>query len=356
MSQRPTPRRPTVALLTLGCAKNLVDSEHIASILDRAGARVTHSSEGADVAIINTCGFIEEAKQESIDLIIEVGAARTAGGLRGVVVTGCLGERYGEQLRRELPEADAVIGIDPRGAAQMALRLAGRGTEPLPSEVALRSHRLTPRAWSYLRIAHGCENRCTYCAIPLIRGRLRSRPMDELLAEAQELVAGGVLELNVIAQDTANYGLDTEGKRLLHVLVRRLCRTDGLRWLRLLYMHPAHVYDELVEVMADEEKVCPYVDVPLQHVADAVLARMGRRITRAQVEDLIARLRERLPGLALRTTFMTGFPGETDRDFAELLDFVRQMRFDRLGCFVYSREEGTPAAELPDQVPRRVAE
>jgi ribosomal protein S12 methylthiotransferase len=347
---------PTVALLTLGCAKNLVDSEHIAALLASAGVRVIHSAPEADLAIVNTCGFIEEARQESVDLILEVGAGKEAGRPRAVVVTGCLSERYGAELHEALPEADAVIGIDPQGAAQMALRLLGLPSAPLPSDVPLRSHRLTPRGWSYLRIARGCDNRCAYCAIPLIRGPLRSRPMDELLEEARYLVEEGVRELNVIAQDTANYGVDADGERRLHVLLRRLCEVAGLRWLRLLYVHPAHVYDELLDVMAGEEKVCPYLDIPLQHIADPVLARMGRKVTRAEIERLLERLRERVRGLALRTTFMTGFPGETDAHFEELLAFVRQARFERVGCFAYSREEGTPAARLPEQVPAEVAE
>jgi ribosomal protein S12 methylthiotransferase len=345
-----------VALLTLGCAKNLVDSEEIASLLERGGAEVVHEPRGAAVAVVNTCGFIQAAKEEAIECILEVAGLKGPGGLRCLVVTGCLTERYGSELAVLLPEADAVLGIDPPGAAAFALRALGLPAEPLPSQAVLRTRRLTPRAWSYLRIAHGCDNRCAYCAIPLIRGPLRSLPHEDLVQEAHELAERGVKELNVIAQDTAGYGVDTTGAPRLHLLLRDLCAVDGLRWIRVLYAHPAHVYDELIETIAGQEKVCPYLDIPLQHVSDHVLQRMGRRISRAGIEDLIGGLRERIPGVVLRTTFMTGFPGETDEDFEELCQFVRDVRFDRLGCFAYSQEEGTAAAGLCDQVPDHVRE
>ncbi len=352
----PGPNRPVVALLTLGCAKNLVDSEQIASILEQQGVEVTHSVAGARVAIVNTCGFLEAAKEEAIDLVLAVGEQKEEGGLRTLIVTGCLGQRYGDELMGLLPEADAVVGVDPQETARLALKALGLPVAPLPSEVMLRTRRMTPRAWSYLRISRGCDNRCAYCAIPLIRGPLRSRPYDDLLEEARLLAGQGVRELNVIAQDTASYGRDLHGEPRIHELVRDLCAIDDLRWVRLLYVHPAHVRDELIEVMAGEEKFCAYVDLPLQHINDDVLARMGRRCTRAEVEALIGRLRERIPGLALRTTFMTGFPGETDEQFKELLQFGRDVRFDRLGCFAHSPEEGTRAADLGGQVPKDVRE
>jgi ribosomal protein S12 methylthiotransferase len=356
MPKPKAPRRLKVALLTLGCAKNLVDSEHIASALTSAGVEVTQSLAGADVAVINTCGFIEPAKAEAIDFILEVGAQKAKGNLRALVVTGCLSQRYGEELKKLLPEADAFVGVDPGGTATLVLRMLGRQAEPPLSEATRRSRRLTPKAWSYLPISRGCDNRCAYCAIPLIRGPLHSRPMAALVEEARYLVRHGVRELNVIAQDTSSYGVDTEGRPLLHTLLEELCRIKGLAWLRLLYVHPAHVYDELVEVIAGEEKICPYVDLPLQHISDRILKRMGRKVSRRQVEQLIAKLRERISGLTLRTTFMTGFPGETEAEFEELLQFVRDVRFDRVGCFAYSTEEGTRAADLPDHVPQRVRE
>jgi len=356
MPKPKAPRRPKVALLTLGCAKNLVDSERIASALTNAGVSVTQSLVRADVAVINTCGFIEPAKEEAIDFILDVAARKAKKRLRALVVTGCLSQRYGDELKKLLPEADAFVGVDPAGTAALVLRLLGLPAEPPPAEAVQRSRRLTPRAWSYLPISYGCDNRCAYCAIPLIRGPLCSRPMAALMEEARYLAGHGVRELNVIAQDTSSYGVDTEGRPLLHDLLKELCQIEALAWLRLLYVHPAHVYDELIAVIAGEDKICPYVDLPLQHISDRILEMMGRKVTRRQVEQLIARLRDRIPGLTLRTTFMTGFPGETDAEFEELLQFVRDVRFDRAGCFAYSTEEGTRAAELPDQIPPRVRE
>jgi ribosomal protein S12 methylthiotransferase len=348
-------RRPRVALLTLGCAKNVVDSEQIASLLERAGVDVCHAVGGSDAVVVNTCGFIDPAKEESIGVVLEAAALKCPDGPRALIVTGCLSERYGQELTGLLPEADALVGTDPAAAAQAVLRALGLPAPPLPSAGVPRSRRLTPAAWSYLRISHGCDNRCAYCAIPIIRGPLRSLPRDELVAEARYLVDQGVRELNVIAQDTAAYGVDLGGEPTVHLLLRDLCSIEALRWVRLLYAHPAHVYDDLIAVLADEEKVCPYVDLPLQHASDAVLARMGRKTTRAGIERLVGTLRERIPGLTLRTTFLTGFPGETDADFEELLQFVRDMRFDRVGCFPYSPEEGTPAMRLPNRVAPELA-
>jgi len=347
---------PTVALLTLGCAKNLVDSERLASALEAAGARVTSDVSEAQVAVINTCGFIESAKQESIDAILGVAATKNHEGLHTIIVTGCLSERYGEELRGLLPEVDAFVGIDPEGAARLALRAVGLSAAPLPSGAVLRAHRLTPPAWGYLRISEGCDNRCAYCAIPLIRGPLRSRPMAELVVEARFLVDSGARELNIIAQDAAAYGMDLDGRQTLHRLLPEICRIQGIEWVRLLYVHPAHVYDGLLAVMAAEPKICPYVDMPLQHISDRVLARMGRNMDRRGTEELVARVRERIPGLTLRTTFLVGFPGETDAEFEELLEFVAAARFERVGCFAYSREEGTPAAAFEDHVAPEVAE
>ncbi len=348
--------RPRVALLTLGCAKNLVDSERIASVLFEAGVEIVHEPDEADAAVVNTCGFIKPAKEESIDVILDVGALKAKGRLRTLVVTGCLSQRYGEELRDLLPEVDILTGVDPDGTARTVLRNLGihqpSSARPHPQHRA----RLTPTAWSYLRISEGCDNRCAYCAIPLIRGPLRSRRMDEIVAEAGELVGSGARELNVIAQDTAGYGLDLDGRPRIHELIHELCRIDDLVWLRLLYLHPAHIHDELVDVMAAEPKVCAYADVPLQHVNNELLQRMGRRIDRAGIERVIARLRERIPDVTLRTTFMTGFPGESDAAFEELLGFVKEVRFDRVGCFAYSAEEGTAAFDMGDPVPEEVAE
>ncbi len=347
---------PRVALLTLGCAKNLVDSELIATRLADAGAEVVHTLDRCPVAIVNTCGFIQPAKEESIEVILDVAVRKEDGDLRTLIVTGCLSERYGAELEELLPEVDVLTGIDPAGAAGAALAALGlKGPESAAAGCA-RSRRLTPAAWSYLRISHGCDNRCAYCAIPLIRGPLRSRPLDELVEEARRLAADGVRELNVIAQDTACYGVDLYGERRVHELLRELGRIEHLRRVRLLYAHPAHIYDEMIGAIAEEEKICPYLDVPLQHVSDGVLRAMGRGVTRAQVEELVRALRRRIPGVTLRTTFLTGFPGETEADFSGLLEFVREVRFERVGAFAYSREEGTRAAELPEQVPPEMAE
>jgi len=341
--------RPRVAILTLGCAKNLVDSEHVASLLEAAGVEVGTDPAEADVAIVNTCGFIDPAKEESVQAVLDVSALKEAAGLRAVIVTGCLSQRYGSELSRSLPEADVLLGIDPHGAARAALEALGLA-DRMPAGCNLRAHRLTPAAWTYLRIAEGCDNRCAYCAIPLIRGPLASRPMGEILDEARALLDRGAREINVIAQDTTAYGLD-RGRPQLHELLEELCALPGEKWIRLLYTHPAHYYPQLVDVLAAQSDICPYLDVPLQHISDRILESMGRKVCRRDVEELIAELRARLPALTLRTTLLLGFPGETEAEFRELLDFVDAARFDRLGAFTYSREEGTPAADMKGQVP-----
>ena len=351
MANAPEHERPRVAILTLGCPKNLVDSEHIASLLDAAGVEVCTDATEAPVVIVNTCGFIESAKSESIDTILEI-ADLKASGLETLIVTGCLSQRYGTEIRELLPEVDCLLGIDGRGAAQAALRALGMGSA-LPSRCNLRAHRFTPRAWAYLRIADGCDNCCTYCAIPSIRGLLESRPMPEVLAEARDLLEGGVRELNIIAQDTTAYGMGGTQSQQLDELLLQICGLGCDKWIRLLYTHPAHYYPELIDVLTFDQ-ICPYLDIPLQHVNDRILQRMGRKVTRREIEGLIAELRGRIPGLTLRTTFMVGFPGETDRQFEELLDFVRKMEFDRLGAFAYSREEGTRAGRYRNQIPEQV--
>ena len=349
----PESHRPRVAIVSLGCAKNLVDSEQIASLLEAAGVEVCTDPAAAPVAIVNSCGFIDAAKQESIDTILDVADLKQSAGLETLIVAGCLSQRYGEDLRTQMPEADVLVGIDPRGAARAALSALGL-SQALPFHCNLRAHRFTPPAWAYLRIAEGCDNRCAYCAIPDIRGPLVSRPEEDVVAEARGLLESGVKELNVIAQDTTAYGTDRAGGPQLHALLRRLCALEPPKWIRLLYTHPAHYYPQLIDVVAGEEDICPYLDIPLQHVTDGMLRRMGRKATRAEVEVLIETLRARVPGLALRTTFLVGAPGESDADFQALLDFVRAWRFERLGAFAYSREEGTAAAAFPDQAPEQV--
>mgnify|MGYP005775502309 FL=1 len=345
-----------VGMVSLGCAKNQVDGEVLMASLKNAGYELCDDAALADVAIVNTCGFIESAKAESIEEILELVTLKKEGRIKKIVVTGCLSERYQEQIRKEIPEVDAAVGIGANGeiAEIIGQVMAGETPEVFPDKekMPLCGDRelSTPSYFAYLKIAEGCDNRCTYCAIPLIRGGYRSRSMESIVEEAEKLAAGGAKELIVIAQDTSRYGLDLYGELKLPELLRRLCTIDGVRWIRLLYCYPDTITDELLDVMAREEKIIKYIDLPLQHASGRVLRAMNRRGDRESLTQLIAHMREKIPGLILRTTLITGFPGETEEDFAELSQFVQDVRFDRLGCFAYSQEEGTPAAELPDQV------
>ncbi len=345
-----------VGMVSLGCAKNQVDGEVLMASLKNAGYELCDDAALADVAIVNTCGFIESAKAESIEEILELVTLKKEGRIKKIVVTGCLSQRYQEQIRKEIPEVDAAVGIGANGeiAEIIGQVMAGETPEVFPDKekMPLCGDRelSTPSYFAYLKIAEGCDNRCTYCAIPLIRGGYRSRSMESIVEEAEKLAAGGAKELIVIAQDTSRYGLDLYGELKLPELLRRLCTIDGVRWIRLLYCYPDTITDELLDVMAREEKIVKYIDLPLQHASGRVLRAMNRRGDRESLTQLIAHMREKIPGLILRTTLITGFPGETEEDFAELSQFVQDVRFDRLGCFAYSQEEGTPAAELPDQV------
>ena len=345
-----------VGMVSLGCAKNQVDGEVLMASLKNAGYELCDDAALADVAIVNTCGFIESATAESIEEILELVTLKKEGRIKKIVVTGCLSERYQEQIRKEIPEVDAAVGIGANGeiAEIIGQVMAGETPEVFPDKekMPLCGDRelSTPSYFAYLKIAEGCDNRCTYCAIPLIRGGYRSRSMESIVEEAEKLAAGGAKELIVIAQDTSRYGLDLYGELKLPELLRRLCAIDGVRWIRLLYCYPDTITDELLDVMASEEKIVKYIDLPLQHASGRVLRAMNRRGDRESLTQLIAHMREKIPGLILRTTLITGFPGETEEDFAELSQFVQDVRFDRLGCFAYSQEEGTPAAELPDQV------
>jgi len=342
------PEQPIVALISLGCAKNLVDSEQFASILEAAGVRVVSDLDGATVAVVNTCGFIDSAREESIDTVLEVADEKDRA-LKTLIVTGCLSQRYGEELCALLPEVDALVGTDPQETARLVLQALGMTPEAPPCGPALRSRRLTPRAWSYLRISEGCDNRCAYCAIPIIRGPHRSVPMDALLAEARALSESGVRELNIIAQDTTAYGTDLGGPAL-PTLLRELCAVDGLEWVRLLYAHPAHTTQDLLDVMASEPKMCHYLDMPLQHISDRILNAMGRKVSRAVIERILEAACATMPDITLRTTFLVGFPGETEAEFDELIHFIRDVRFQRLGAFAFSPEEDTRAAEMPGQI------
>lgn len=349
-----------VGMVSLGCAKNQVDGEMLMASLKNAGYELSDDAALADVAIINTCGFIESAKAESIEEIMELVTLKKEGRIKKIVVTGCLSQRYQREIRKEIPEVDAVVGI---GANGEIAEIIGKVMEGEPQEVFPEKEKMplcgdrelsTPSYFAYLKIAEGCDNRCTYCAIPLIRGGYRSRTMESIVEEAQKLVDDGAKELIVIAQDTSRYGLDLYGELKLPELLRRLCQIEKLRWVRLLYCYPDTVTDELLDVMASEEKIVKYIDLPLQHASGRVLKAMNRRGDKESLLKLIAHMREKVPGLILRTTLITGFPGETEEDFTELSEFVQEVRFDRLGCFAYSQEEDTPAALLPDQIDKEV--
>ena len=340
-----------INVITLGCSKNTVDSEHLMARLAAAGYEVLFDSDrtNAKVVVINTCGFIGDAKQESIDMILHAAAAKQAGKIERLFVVGCLSERYADELRAEIPEVDEYFGARTWDGIVRAL---GASEDPA---LATERRLTTPKHYAYLKISEGCNWKCGYCAIPLIRGSHVSVPMEELEEEARKLAAQGVRELMVIAQDTTYYGIDLYGRRMLAELLRRLCRIDGIEWIRLHYAYPAAFSDEVIEVMAAEPKICKYLDIPFQHISDAQLAAMHRRHTKAEAMELIRRLRTAIPDLALRTTLLVGYPGETEADFEELLEFVREVRFERLGVFAYSEEEGTYSAEqLRDDVPEAV--
>ena len=345
-----------IGMVSLGCSKNQVDAEIMLSLLCQGGYELCADPSQCQVVIVNTCGFIEDAKRESIETILEFCQMKEQGLLKAVVVTGCLAERYREEMAVQIPEADVILGIGKNSEIVAAVRRALEGERVVDSgpkgDLPLEGERVltTPGYFAYLKIAEGCDNCCTYCAIPLIRGRFRSRPMEAIVEEARRLIAGGVQEINLIAQDTSRYGEDLYGTYSLAELLTRLCRLEGLRWLRVLYCYPDHLTDQMLEVMAREEKIVKYIDIPLQHCSGPVLKAMNRTGDRESLLRLMAHVREKIPGVTLRTTLIAGFPGETEEDFEELCRFVKEARFERLGCFAYSQEEGTPAALLPGQL------
>lgn len=343
-----------INVITLGCSKNLVDSEHLMAQLDEAGYEIvtdSNSTDEAKIVVVNTCGFIGDAKEEAIQTILECAEAKAEGRIEKLFVMGCLSERYADELREEIPEVDDYFGARSLKEVVEALE-----AEYLPE---LETDRLltTPDHYAYLKIGEGCNWHCAYCAIPLIRGNHRSVPMEKVLEEAEGLVAVGVKEIIVIAQDSTYYGKDLYGERRLAELLRRLCAIEGVEWVRLHYAYPTDFPQDVIEVMRDEPKMCKYLDIPLQHISDNQLKAMRRRITKAETEELVARLRREIPDIALRTTMLVGFPGETEEDFQELCEFVERVRFDRLGAFAYSEEEGTPSAlTMEDDVPFEVKE
>ena len=349
-----------VGMVSLGCPKNQMDAELMLAKLQNAGMTITAESGLAEVVIVNTCGFIGDAKQEAIENILEFAKLKEEGQIKKIIVTGCLAERYQEELCRELPECDAVLGLGANVDIVETVRrvMAGETVHTFPSLDcwSLDGERLqtTPDFFAYLRVGDGCNNCCTYCAIPHIRGGLRSRAMDDVVAEAETLVKNGVRELVLVAQDTTLYGTDLAGHSLLPQLLDRLCEIEDLHWIRLLYCYPEHITEELLDTMARQDKIVNYLDMPIQHVSGKVLAAMNRQGDRQTLTELVKHIREKLPDVVLRTTVMVGFPGETKGDFAELCEFLKEARFERLGCFAYSPEEGTVAATMPDQVSEKL--
>ncbi len=348
-------------IISLGCAKNLVDTEIMLGLFRDGGIELTKEPGEADILVVNTCAFIETAKQESITTILNMAEYKTSGKCRSLIIAGCLGQRYGQTLLEELPEADAIVGTGAWDRIMEAVeeslrgnRVVLTGESKLICDARMPRVLTTPSYTAYLKIAEGCDNRCSFCAIPMIRGGYRSRPLEDIVEEAKRLAEKGVTELNLIAQDTTVYGRDLYGKPSLARLLRELVKTEGIRWIRCLYSYPRYFTDELIETIASEPKLVKYVDLPLQHADDVLLKAMHRADTRASAEKLLAKLRDRIPGVSIRSTFIVGFPGETDEQFSALYSFLKEQRFDKAGIFTYSAEEGTAAAEMPGQVSEEV--
>ncbi len=357
------PSKGTYSFVSLGCPKNLVDSERMLGLLQLDGYQLVNEPAGADFVVVNTCGFIERAREESYATIHEMLDLKRKGDIRGVIVSGCLAEREKEKLLETLPEIDHLVGVFGREmVTKVADRLIGGLDEqrtvfqPAPSRpLDDRSRlRITPRHFAFLKISEGCDRLCTFCAIPKMRGKHATKPMEDVIAEARELAADGVRELIIVAQDTTYYGLDLYGETRLAALLKELEQVEGLEWIRLMYLYPMYFGDDVIDAIAASNKIVPYLDLPLQHINDTMLRRMQRRVARAETEELLAKLRQRINGLVMRTTFITGFPGETDEQFAELVEFVQAQRFERLGVFSYSLEPDTPAARLPGHLPEDV--
>ena len=352
-----------IFFVSLGCDKNLVDSEVMLGLLDAKGYQIVDDETQADVMVINTCCFIHDAKEESIQTILDMARYKEEGRLKALVVTGCLAQRYKQEIIDEIPEVDVVLGttsydkiveaVEEALEGKSEVELADIDALPLPETKRLVT---TGGHYAYLKIAEGCDKHCTYCIIPKVRGNYRSVPMERLIKEAQELADQGVKELILVAQETTVYGQDIYGEKSLHKLLKELCQIKGIRWIRVLYCYPEEIYDELIQTMKEEKKICHYLDLPIQHASDRILKRMGRRTTQAELVEIVNKLRREIPDIVLRTTLISGFPGETQEDHEELMGFVDEMEFDRLGVFTYSPEEDTPAATMPDQVAEEVKE
>ncbi|MDO5590993.1 MAG: 30S ribosomal protein S12 methylthiotransferase RimO [Lachnospiraceae bacterium] len=352
-----------IFFISLGCDKNLVDSEVMLGLLDKKGYQIVDDETEADIIVINTCCFVHDAKEESIQTILEMAEYKNEGRLKALIVTGCLAQRYRQEIIDEIPEVDAVLGTTAYDKIVEAVEeaLAGNGHVELSDVNALPlvdTDRLvtTGGHYAYMKIAEGCDKHCTYCIIPKLRGNFRSVPMELLVKEAKVLAEQGVKELILVAQETTLYGKDIYGEKSLHKLLRELCKVKGIRWIRILYCYPEEIDDNLIQVMKEEKKICHYLDLPIQHANDDILKRMGRRTSKAQLEEIIGRLKREIPDITLRTTLITGFPGETEEQHEELMAFVDEMEFDRLGVFTYSPEEDTPAAAMDGQIPEEVKE
>ncbi len=352
-----------ILFISLGCDKNLVDTEVMLGLLASRGYEMTDDEAQADIIVINTCCFIHDAKEESIQNILEMAEYKKEGKIKALIVTGCLAQRYRQEIIDEIPEVDEVLGttaydkildaVDAALAGEHSVLIEDVDALPLPEAKRLVT---TGGHYAYLKIAEGCDKHCTYCIIPKIRGSFRSVPMERLIAEAQDLAEQGVKELILVAQETTLYGKDIYGEKSLHKLLRELCKVSGIRWIRILYCYPEEITDELIRVMKEEPKICHYLDLPIQHANDTILKRMGRRTSKQELIHIIGKLREEIPDICLRTTLITGFPGETQEQHEELMEFVDEMEFDRLGVFTYSPEEDTPAATMPDQIEEEVKE
>ena len=352
-----------IFFVSLGCDKNLVDSEEMLGALTSGGYRITDDESKADVIIINTCCFIHDAKEESIQTILEMASYKEQGNCKALIVTGCLAQRYKEEITQEIPEVDAVLGTNSQESILEAVSkaLEGKVTHiftPLEGIPDLPGKRMmtTGGYYEYLKIAEGCDKHCTYCIIPSIRGSYRSVPMEKLISQAEELAEQGVKELILVAQETTLYGKDLYGEKSLHLLLKKLCQIPGIQWIRILYCYPEEIYPELIDTIRTEKKICHYLDLPIQHASDRILKKMGRRTTKQQLKNIVGELRKNIPDIMLRTTLITGFPGETAEDHEELMEFVNEMEFERLGVFTYSPEENTPAALMDDQIEEEVKE
>ena len=349
--------------VSLGCDKNLVDSEEMLGVLTRDGFEIVDDETQADVIVVNTCCFINDAKEESVETILEMAEYKKEGTCKVLIVTGCMAQRYKNEIIEEIPEVDAVLGTTSYGEILKAVHEALEGKhfqefkdiDYLPEDMGERVL-TTGGHFGYLKIAEGCDKHCTYCIIPKLRGRFRSVSMERLLRQAQDMADQGVKELILVAQETTVYGTDLYGKKSLHLLLKELCKIKGIRWIRVLYCYPEEIYDELIRTMKEEKKICHYLDLPIQHASDRILKRMGRRTSKAELVDIVEKLRREIPDIVLRTTLITGFPGETQEDHEELMEFVDEMEFDRLGVFTYSPEEDTPAASMENQIPQEVKE